>query len=73
MLIYSQDKLDGQFVEVTRLSSSFEQLIQFSIEEDTGIESRWGKCLIIGLIRTLKFSTFVFFVGFLCFFFAFQS
>jgi len=52
MLIYSQDKLDGQFVEVTRLSSSFEQSVQFSIEEDTGIESRWGKCLIIGLINS---------------------
>jgi hypothetical protein len=62
MLIYFQDKLDGQFVEVTRLSSSFEQSVQFSIEEDMGIESRWGKCSVIGLIHTLKFNTFIFFV-----------
>jgi hypothetical protein len=29
-----------------------------------GIESKWGKCSIIGLIHTFQFSTFVLFVVF---------
>jgi hypothetical protein len=38
-----------------------------------GIESKWGKCAIIGLIHTFQFSTFVLFVILLYWFFAFEA
>jgi hypothetical protein len=42
-------------------------------EEDTVIKNKQGECLVVGLIHTLSFNTFVFFMALLCYLFAFKT
>jgi hypothetical protein len=49
------------------------QLKWINFEEDEIVKSKWGQCLVIVLIHTLKFSTFVFFILLLCYSFTYRA